>query len=339
MASVQAQQPAFGGIQLGAAAHRRGHDVRFTALDDLSLLDDGTVVATTTRPKPADHVRSVDFHRALVAPDAISEEEPLDAFDVLIIRFAPGFEGAAISGAPALDLCWRLRHSRILVVNDPEGLRRAAGGHYLASLPAEVRARTLVSRSPSKIKAFLKTLDTPSVLKPLTSGGATRVFYLRRRQVANVNSIISAITRTGYAVAQEYLPGAEEGEKRVFLLDGRPLRLGDGVAAYGRIPALRNNFLPPKNAATTRAPGRRRSTKFTATDERLCELLRPRLLADGLYMASVDIVGDRILALDVFTPRGLHALRELTRVDVPDVVIRDLERRVRLQGDQIRGFT
>lgn len=327
VASVQAQQPAFGGMQLGCAAQKRGHEVRFTALDDLSLLDDGTVTTTTTRPAVGVYATPTEFQRALVGPDAVREKEILGAFDVLVIRFAPGFDGAVVSGAPALDLCWRLRRSRTLVVNDPEGLRRIAGGHYLADLPAEVRARTLISRSPARIKAFLKTLDTPAVLKPLTSGGATRVFYLRRRQVANVNSIIAAITCTGYAVAQEYLPGADKGEKRVFLLGGRPLRLPSGVAAYGRIPALRTSVLAMEGHSPARAPGRRRPTTFTPTDEHLCEILRPRLLADGIHMASVDIVGDRILSLDAFTPRGLHALREVTHVDVSDLVIRDLEQR------------
>ncbi|HSY38991.1 MAG TPA: hypothetical protein VLA79_05665, partial [Polyangia bacterium] len=71
---------------------------------------------------------------------------------------------------------------------------------------------------------------------------------------------------------------------------------------------------------------------FGPVEARICDILRPRLLADGLTFVSVDIVGDRILELNVFTPGGLHAIAELYGVDASEVVIADLERRVRLRA-------
>jgi glutathione synthase len=47
---------------------------------------------------------------------------------------------------------------------------------------------------------------------------------------------------------------------------------------------------------------------------------------------GVDIVGDKLLELNVFTPGGIHSVHELYGLDVADVVIRDLERRVRLRA-------
>ena len=54
--------------------------------------------------------------------------------------------------------------------------------------------------------------------------------------------------------------------------------------------------------------------------------------ADGLYFVAVDIVGDRILELNVFTPGGIHAIAALYGVDVAEIMIVDLERRVRLRA-------
>jgi len=43
----------------------------------------------------------------------------------------------------------------------------------------------------------------------------------------------------------------------------------------------------------------------------LCDLLRPKLLADGLYFVSVDIAGDKILELNVFARANPLAARDL----------------------------
>ena len=63
------------------------------------------------------------------------EEEALSRFDVVFLRFNPLLESAAHAGSPVIDLCWRLRLGGTLVINDPEGVRRAGSGMYLADLP------------------------------------------------------------------------------------------------------------------------------------------------------------------------------------------------------------
>ena len=235
--------------------------------------------------------------------------------------------------SPVIDFCWRLRLSGVLVVNDPEGVRRAWGRLYLADLPPEVRARTVVSRSPAGIKAFLRELDGPAVLKPLAHADHEKVFFLRRRQAKNLNPIISAITRDGYAVAQEYLPEAGAGEKRLLLLGGEPIRVGSQVALYRRLPSSHFDARRSLRAAPAGGPSPlgSRHCRFGPAEQRLCDLLRPKLLADGLYFVSVDIAGDKILELNVFAPGGIHSLREIYRIDVATVIIRELERRARLR--------
>ena len=50
--------------------------------------------------------------------------------------------------------------------------------------------------------------------------------------------------------------------------------------------------------------GSRRRTEFRAAEARICELLRPRLLADGLYFIGVDLVSNKVLEINVFAPGG-----------------------------------
>ena len=55
-------------------------------------------------------------------------------------------------------------------------------------------------------------------------------------------------------------------------------------------------------------------------------------MADGLYFVGVDLVGDKILEINVFAPGGIHNINELYDIDVGTAVIRDLERKVELRG-------
>jgi glutathione synthase len=193
---------------------------------------------------------------------------------------------------------------------------------YLAGFPEEVRPRTLISRSVDQIKQFLKQLDCPAILKPLAGYGGQNVFYVRRGQTSNLNQMISAVRAGGYVIAQEYLPAAARGDKRVLLLGGEPIRIGKHVAAYKRMRPkndIRNNM---------HVGGQRKRCDFSEVEQRICDLLRPRLVADGLYFVGVDIVGDKVLEINVFAPGGIHNIDELYDVNVGEAVIRDLEKKV-----------
>ncbi len=327
---VKALKPRFGSVHLAWAAHRRGHDVHFVSADDLSYLNDNSILGTTTRARAGDYARPADYLEALRSSEAVREEEALARFDVVFLRYNPLTESVAHAGSPVIDLCWRLRLGGTLVINDPEGVRRAGSGMYLADLPAEVRVRALVSRSRARLRDFLRTLDSPAVLRALSPSGGEKVFYVRRRQKANVNQMITALTKEGYAVAQEYPPEAELGEKRILLLGGEPIRMGNDVAIYRRVPLLRGEL--NDTLETPGGKGRRKPCEFGPVEARLCEILRPKLLTDGLYFVSVDLVADKILGLNVFTPSGLRSLSEIYGIEVGDIVVRDLERRVRLRA-------
>ena len=55
---------------------------------------------------------------------------------------------------------------------------------------------------------------------------------------------------------------------------------------------------------------------------------RPKLLADGMFLVGLDIVGDKLMEVNVFSPGGLGSCQSLYGVDFAPAIIEDLERKV-----------
>src|SRR4029450_433903 len=102
--------------------------------------------------------------------------------------------------------------------------------------------------------------------------------------------------------------------------------VGSTVAAYRRMRPkddIRNNM---------HVGGVRKRSEVTDVEARICALLRPRLVADGLYFVGVDLVGDKVLEINVFAPGGIHNINELYGVNVGEVVVADLEKKIAVRA-------
>jgi glutathione synthase len=317
-------RPSYTTAYLAAAACRRGHDVGFVSVDELS--HEHEVTGPVVRAPAGASEDPASLAASLKAAAVRSEDVSLAKFDVVLLRNNPHLgDGASIRVNPAIELGRRLKNAGVMVLNDPDGLRRAGSKMYLAGFPAEIRPKTLITCSADRVRAFLRELDGAAVIKPLYGYGGRNVFFIGRGETANLAQIISTVRSSGYLIAQEYVAAAARGDKRVLLLAGVPLEAGAQPAVYRRLHAsddMRNNM--HMGASRLRC-------RLTKTERKLCETIRPRLVADGLYFVGVDIAGDKILEINVFAPGGLHNMRELYNVDLADAAIADLERRFRLR--------
>jgi glutathione synthase len=312
-------------VYLAAAARARGHEVAFISVDDLAYEREvtGRVVfpAQSTSREPSALLAD------LRSPGAQRADARLADFDVALLRNNPHVgDGRFMRVNPAIELGRRLKESGTMVLNDPDGLRRAGSKMYLAGFPAAIRPKTLITCAANRVRAFLRELDGAAVIKPLYGYGGRNVFFVGRGEMANLPQIISTVRGSGYLLVQEYVPEAARGDKRVLLVGGVPLEAGGQVAVYRRLHSredMRNNM---------QAGASRRRCRLTKAERELCETIRPRLIADGLYFVGLDIAGGKILEINVFAPGGLHNMRELYGVDLADAAIADLERKFKLRG-------
>jgi glutathione synthase len=310
---------------LAAAAVRRGHEVAFVSVDELA--HEREVTGRVITPAAESARDAASLAASLHSRQHGRVEVRLAEFDVVLLRSNPHVgDGPRVRVNPAIELGRRLKESGVMVLNDPDGLRRASSKMYLAGFPTAIRPRTLVTHSPARVRAFLRELDSAAVIKPLSGYGGQNVFFVDRGQTANLAQIISTVRTSGYLIVQEYIAAAARGDKRVLLCAGAPLEHAGQLAVYRRVHAgddLRNNM---------RVGAARRRCRLSQNERELCETLRPRLAADGLYLVGLDLAGGKVLEVNVFAPGGLHSMFELYRIDFADACIADLERRWKLRN-------
>jgi glutathione synthase len=138
--------------------------------------------------------------------------------------------------------------------------------------------------------------------------------------------MIEAISRDGYIVAQEVLPEASDGDVRLFVLNGEPLMRDGHHAAFRRVNRsadLRSNMS---------VGGKAQKVEVTDRMLEIVEIVRPKLVTDGMFLVGLDILGDKLMEVNVFSPRrAAHTCNKLYDTDFETTVIEALEYKIDLR--------
>jgi glutathione synthase len=224
-----------------------------------------------------------------------------------------------------------MRHG-VIVLNDPNGLAKATNKTYFQLFPEQVRPRTLISRDRDEIKKFIQNENGHAVLKPLQGSGGAGVFLVKPGEASNTNQMIESLTRDGYVIAQEYLTAAQEGDTRLFLMNGRPFRYRGKYAAFRRVRSgddMRSNI---------HAGGKLREAEITDVHLKVAEVVRPKLVQDGMFLVGLDIVGDKLMEINVFSPGGLGSAQKFEKASFTLGVVEALERKADYMKYYRRNF-
>lgn len=241
---------------------------------------------------------------------------PLHAFDCIMIRKDPPIEPTILSFLDAVK-------NETLVVNDVNGVRKASNKLYTTTFH-DPSNRFLPETHVSKNKEYLKRVIRESaqdklILKPLDGSGGHGVIVLEKSAQSSINSLLDFYIdkeRNNYVILQEYIQGAENGDVRVLMLNGK------AIGAYHRKPAEGDN------RANLQAGGTAHPWKLTEGQRDVCRKIGPKLVADGLDFVGVDMIGERILEVNVCNPGGITNINRLSKVKLQKQVIDFLEDRV-----------
>ncbi|MEW5704026.1 MAG: glutathione synthase [Pseudomonadota bacterium] len=272
---------------LALEAVRRGHALFHYLPQDLTFRC-GRVVARTHPLMVRDEK---GHHYTFGDPQSID----LATVDVVLMRQDPPFDMAYITATHLLEHVM----ATTLVVNDPIEVRNAPEKLFITHF-SDLMPPTLITSDREEIGAFRKE-HGDIVLKPLFGNGGRGVFHVTP-QDENLNALLEFFTELYREpiVVQRYLPQVREGDKRIILVDGKP------VGAINRIP-------PPGEARSNlHVGGTAKKATLSAHDTLLCEAIGGTLKKRGLVFVGIDVIGKYITEINVTSPTGI---REIDRFD------------------------
>jgi len=285
-------------------AQRRGHRVLYVDPGGVGV-DGGLPVArvrpVTLRPEQGRHAE-LGEPRQLVIEDDV---------DVVMQRKDPPVDEEYVTVTQILALC-----RRALVLNRPQGILAANEKLYTLHF-ADLMPATRVTSSIRQMIDFMAKLGGDMIIKPLDGKGGEGIFHLRNDD-RNLLSILEQSTRfeTRRIMAQRYLPEVRQGDKRILLVDGRP------IGALMRVPAER------ETRANLHVGGVAKRAEIDDIDRRIIDRIAPSLRRDGLFFVGVDVIGGRLTEVNVTSPTGVQEIDALENrrleADILDAVERKL---------------
>jgi glutathione synthase len=312
--------PSYTTTRLAMTAARRGHEVWYLDADAFALDPDDHLRAHAWRPPPA--TEDADAFLA-DASTGVRDRLDVDDVDVLLIRNDPADDLKGRPWAQTVGLLFGELAARrgVLVLNDPGGLRRAVNKLYLEYLPRAVRPESVITRNANDVREFVEAHGGYAVLKPLQGSGGDGVFFVHPDDDRNLDQMVESLARDGYLAAQEVLPDADQGDVRVFVVDGELLLVNGSYAAFRRVPA------EGESRSNMRTGGR--AVPVDVDDEilDLVRCIRPQLQEDGMFLVGLDVIAGRLVELNVFSPGGLGSAQLVTGVDFSAAIVEALEQR------------
>jgi glutathione synthase len=290
-------------LLVGEAVARDDCETHVCGVTDLVCGEEGVVAHARMAPEEGFELPAELVDAIAGAPTAPVE---LGADDLLVVRTNPARDRERWQAhRAAMAMCALARDRQgTSVVNDPDALHRASTKLYLSYLPAHLRPRTLVSHDAWAFMNFIDELEGPCVIKPIEGTRGEDVFLVEGPEADNLPQILEVLTRRGYALAQEFVPEAVDGDTRILVLDGAPLEIDGYVAAVRRVPP-RRDFRSNVHVGGTPARADL-DDRMRAVASEAAEILAD----DGIRLAGLDLIGDKIIEVNVFSAGGLHHAEE-----------------------------
>ena len=305
------------------AAQRAGEQVWICGTADLVAVSEphsastrqtavaGHTVAALTRPVRFEAMVSHRFGWEVPSPwfhVGAAEQRYLGSFRCVWMRKDPPVDEAYLYATHLLDLAVA---RGVRVLNRPAALR--SWNEKLAALRfSHLMAPTLVSSRVALLSRF--TADQGEVvIKPL-GGRAGQGVVFAAASTPGLEALLELVTAREQlpVMAQAFLPGVKQGDKRILLVDGEPL------GAVNRVPRggeFRSNLA---------LGGSPEAAPLTEAELRICAELAPALRQEGLFFVGIDVIDGRLSEINVTSPTGVREVERLAGIPLADLTLKRL---------------
>ncbi|AUP81403.1 glutathione synthase [Flavivirga eckloniae] len=252
---------------------------------------------------------------------------PLAGFDVIFFRANPPLDPIMLNFLDSVK-------DDVFIMNSLEGMREANNKLYTAAF-GDAHSNIIPATHVSKSKKYLirqikESTADKMILKPLNGFGGSGVILIEKSAMSSINSLLDFYINnsngtSNYVILQDYIEGADEGDVRILILNGEP------VGAMKRVPGTDDH------RSNVSAGGSVQKHSLTKAEKALCKQIGPKLVNDGLYFVGIDVIGGKLIEVNVMSPGGITYINKVYKLKtkIEEKVIDFLEMKVL---DKLQAF-
>ena len=223
----------------------------------------------------------------------------------LLIRQDPPFNLEYICSTLILDKIKK----RVEIINDPTAIRNVSEKLFSTKYQ-KFMPDTIFSQNIDQIKKFFKK-HKKVIVKPINSYSGNNIHLFTK---FNLKFFQKFIKKHDHIMCQKYLSKIKEGDKRVFLINGKV------CGAISRIPK-KGSFL--SNLSKGAKPI---NIKLTNKEMKISKLIGKDLKKDKIFFAGIDFIDEQLNGdINVTSPTGLKTFYDLSKINLASTFWKELK--------------
>ena len=223
----------------------------------------------------------------------------------LLIRQDPPFNLEYICSTLILDKIKK----RVEIINDPTAIRNVSEKLFSTKYQ-KFMPDTIFSQNIDEIRKFFKK-HKKVIVKPINSYSGNNIHLFSK---FNLKFFQKFIKKHDHIMCQKYLPKIKEGDKRVFLINGKV------CGAISRIPK-KGSFL--SNLSKGAKPI---NIKLTNKEMKISKLISKDLKKDKIFFAGIDFIDEQLNGdINVTSPTGLKTFYDLSKINLASTFWKELK--------------
>ena len=230
----------------------------------------------------------------------------LDEAKFVLIRQNPPFNMDYINSTHFLN---NLKSTRI--INDPTAVRNVSE-KFFSTRFLKYMPETIITKNIKQIISFKKK-HKKIVIKPIHGYAGKNILFFEKK--VKVDYLKKYIKKFDHVMVQRYLEKVKDGDKRVFIINGK---------VKGAIRRL-----PKKGSILSNISqgGVAIKTKLNLRELKISKLVAKSLNKENIFFAGIDLVGGYLIGdINVTSPTGLPQYRNLTNINLAQFFWKEVEK-------------
>ena len=223
----------------------------------------------------------------------------LENSNYLLVRQDPPFNMNYITTTYFLD-----RLKTVKIINNPTAIRNISEKLFSHEFKKYMPPYIFTSRI-SDIREFLKK-NKHIIIKPIHSYGGNSIKQIKNK--INKNFLIKYLKKHNYIMCQKFLPGIVDGDKRVFIINGK---IKGSISRVPKKGSILSNLSKGGTAIVS---------KLSKKEKIISIKVAKKLKQEGIYFAGIDFISEELNGdINVTSPTGLKNYFDLTGINLAKI--------------------